>query len=482
MRTCPPTTPSPDFCARGHVPCLYRPAPPLKAPTIKPIGVSDAGHPRPVGLTVSDARHHIHVLGATGAGKSTLLAGMILADADHGRGAVVIDPKGDLITDVLMRLPERLAAKVVLVDADSRGPVPCLNPLEGPKNIAVDNLVSVFARVFSAAWGPRTEDILRAACLTLRAAEPSPTLAALPTLLTNPAGGGRYRAAVAHDPVLRGFWDWYDALSDGARAHAVAPLLNKLRALLLRPFVVDAIAAGPSTVDMSRVLDGGLCLVRIPKGSLGEDTTRLVGSLIVGRVWQAALARAATPQRERRDAALYIDEAQNFLNLPYSAEDMLAEARGYRLSMVLAHQHLGQLPRDLKEGVSTNARTKIYFSCSPEDARELARHTAPRISEHDLAHLAGFHAAIRLVVNGEQTPPFTVLTHNLLPAIPGRAHHIRTVAARNTATSPAAHRNTRAPHYEPTAQHTSTDTEHEIEVGNIVILDPPPPDDFRRAA
>src|SRR5690606_19487743 len=134
-----------------------------------------------------------------------ILARMILADAEHGRGAVVIDPKGDLITDVLQRLPEHAADKVVLFDADSRGPVPCLNPLEGAKEAAVDNLVSVFSRVFSSAWGPRTEDILRAACLSLRAASEAPTLAKLPELLTDPATRARHRDKLADDPTLRGF-------------------------------------------------------------------------------------------------------------------------------------------------------------------------------------------------------------------------------------------------------------------------------------
>lgn len=410
--------------------------PPPNTPTegelIRPVGVSDTGHARPVGLQVSDARHHLHVLGATGSGKSTMLARMILADAEHGRGAVVIDPKGDLITDVLQRLPEHAAERVVLFDADSRGPTPCLNPLEGPKESAVDNLVSVFSRVFSSAWGPRTEDILRAGCLTLRAASDTPTLATLPQLLTDPATRARHRDRVSDDPTLRGFWDWYDQLSDAARAQAVAPLLNKLRAFLLRPFVVKAVAAGPSTVDLTEALDGGLCLVRIPKGSLGEDTTRLLGSLIVARVWQATTARAALAQRERRDASLYVDEAHNFLNLPYAMEDMLAEARGYRLSMTLAHQHLGQLPKDLKEGISTNARSKVFFTASPEDARELARHTAPRVSDHDLAHLGVYHAAARLVVGGEETQPFTVTTQPLPPAIPGRSKAVRQAAAAHT--------------------------------------------------
>jgi len=142
--------------------------------------------------------------------------------------------------------------------------------------------------------------------------------------------------------------------------------------------------------------------------------------------------RAGIPQRSRRDAALYIDECHNFLNLAYPLEDMLAESRGYRLSMVLAHQYLRQLPRELEEGISTNARSKIIFNASPEDARDLARHTTPRLSEHDLANLGRFHIAARLVLDSEEAPAFTARTQKLPPAIPGRARKIRHLATINT--------------------------------------------------
>ena len=405
-------------------------------PEAKPIGVTDTGHQRPVALRVPDARHHLHVIGATGSGKSTLLGNMILADAEAGRGIVLIDPKGDLVTDVLSRLPRSAADRVVIFDADSKSRPPCLNPLDGGEtDLTVDNLVSVFRRVYSAFWGPRTDDVMRAACLTLRTQEGVATLADLPKLLADTAFRSRVTAGIT-DPVLRGFWSWYEELTDSGRSQAISPLMNKLRAFLLRPFVRDAIAGGHSTVDMGQMLDGGICLVRIPKGSLGEETTRLVGSLVVARTWQATTGRARTPQRERRDASLVIDECHNFLNLPYPIEDMLAEARGFRVAMTLAHQHLGQLPRELKEGMSTNARSKIFFNASPEDARELSRHTAPRLSDHDLAHLGAYHAAVRLVLGGEQAQPFTMLTQPLPPAVPGRAREIRAVA-RRAARTPA---------------------------------------------
>jgi hypothetical protein len=410
------------------------PGTPVPGPGVKPLGVADAGPRRPVGLAVADARHHVQVVGVTGAGKTTLIATGVLADVAAGRAAVVVDgSKGDLITALLDRLPAEAAGRVVLFDAADPHP-PCLNPLDGPAETAVDDLVSVFSRVFASSWGPRTDDILRAACLTLTTGGTGRrgTLLDLPDLLADPD----YRAPLigrVTDPVLRGFWAWYEQLSDATRSAYTAPLLNKLRALLLRPFVRNAIAAGPSTVDLSTVLDrGGLLLARLPKGVLGIDTSRLVGSLIVAATWQAATARARTPEHRRRDASLVIDECQNFLNLPYPLEEMLAEARGYRLSMVLAHQHLAQLGGELAEGISANARNKVFFTASPEDARRLARHVTPRLTERDLAHLDAYHAAARLVLAGAQAPAFTFTTVPLGPAIPGRARLIRAAARAHT--------------------------------------------------
>ncbi|UOZ03419.1 type IV secretory system conjugative DNA transfer family protein [Amycolatopsis sp. WQ 127309] len=395
-------------------------------PEVKPLGRADTGHGRPVGLRVTDARQHIHIIGATGSGKSTLLGNLVLDDVAHGRGVVVVDPKGDLVTDVLNRIPLAAADRVVLFDADSMHRPPIINPLDGEDtDREVDNVVSVFRRVYSAFWGPRTDDLMRVSCLTLRAQEGVPTLADLPKLLTSDAFRARITTGLT-DPVLTGFWDGYEELTDSSRSQIISPLMNKLRAFLLRPFVKEAIAGGRSTVDMAQVLnEGGICLVRIPKGSLGDETTRLVGSLIVARTWQAATARARTPQRLRPDASVVVDEFHNFLNMPYSLEDILPESRGYHVGWTLAHQNLAQLHRELKEGLSTNARSKIIYSASPEDARELAQHTAPRLSAHDLSHLDTYHAAARLVTNGGESEPFTMLTNPMPDPIPGRSRKLR---------------------------------------------------------
>ncbi|MFL6110033.1 MAG: TraM recognition domain-containing protein, partial [Catenulispora sp.] len=146
---------------------------------------------------------------------------------------------------------------------------------------------------------------------------------------------------------------------------------------------------------------------------------------VVAKTWQAASRRARLAQSERIDSGLYLDECQNFLTLPYPMEDMLAEARGYRLSLTLAHQNLAQLPRALREGVSANARSKIFFNASPEDARDLERHTAPLLSDYDLSHLGAFQAGARLVAGSQEKPAFTLRTIPMIDAIDGREAEIR---------------------------------------------------------
>jgi hypothetical protein len=402
------------------------------ASTPKMLGDAEGGSRRAVALAVRDARQHLHVMGATGSGKSTLLLQLALGDIAAGRGIVVIDPKGDLITDLLARLPDGAEKRLVLIDPEEHEAPPILNVLSGPDpDLVVDNVVGIFRSIFEAYWGPRTDDILRAACLTLlRAKHASPaSLADVPRLLSDDKFRAPLVAAVSDDVVgLGGFWSWYDALGESSRAQVIGPVMNKLRAFLLRDFVRNVVGRPESSFDMGEVLDGGICLVRIPKGVLGDDTARLLGSFVVARVWQAATHRARLGQAARVDASLYVDECQNFLHLPRSFEEMLAEARGFGLSMVLAHQHLAQLPRELRDAVSANARTKLWFSMSPEDAHSSARHVAPELSEHDLSHLGAYQVAARLVVAGEETPAFTLRTRAASPELPGRADAVRTAA------------------------------------------------------
>ncbi|MFI6180537.1 type IV secretory system conjugative DNA transfer family protein [Nonomuraea sp. NPDC051191] len=431
---------APGVTRAGARPVAPSPAIPRNAAggTARILGDADSGPQRPVALPVRDGRHHTHVLGGTGVGKSTLLANLVLADAAAGRGALVIDPKGDLITDILNRLPARAVGKTVVFDPQDAGPPPSINILAGPDPaFAVDSVVTIFHRCFSTAWGPRVDDLLRSTCLTLTSVlGRKAALGEVPRLLTDQA----FRAQIItklDDGLLGGFWDSYEALTPAGQATVIGPVMNKLRAVLLRPFVRQALASPDTTVPIGKLLDqGGLVLARLPKGILGDDAARLFGSILLAHTWQAATRRSNLAEADRLDASLVIDECHNFLNLPGHVNDVLAEARGYRLSLVLAHQHLDQLPADLREALSADARNKVYFNASPKDANDLKHHTAPLLTPHDLTHLGAYQAAARLIIGGQQTSAFTLRTRPLPAPIEGRQEAVRQ-ASREQFTQPS---------------------------------------------
>jgi hypothetical protein len=195
-------------------------------------------------------------------------------------------------------------------------------------------------------------------------------------------------------------------------------VLNKLRGLLIRDRFTRQLLTGTGPpLDMAAVLDGGICLARLPEGLLGTDTTSLIGSLLVAKVWQATTARARLREHQRAPAALYLDEAHRFLHLYTPIDTMLSQARGYGLGMVLALQNFAQLgTRELREGVSANTLHKLFFRLSPEDATYAERHTYPLLTAHDLSHLDNYVAAVRLHPDGIDRPAFTLRTREL-PAI-----------------------------------------------------------------
>ena len=411
-----------------------RTVPPPRAvqATGKLLGVSDhSAIRRSVAISVEDARHHFHVIGETGTGKSTLLAQLVLQDAEAGRAAVVIDPKGDLVQAILERLPEGAEERTCVLDPDDKETAVGLNVLAGDDHdLVVDHVLGVFKRIYEPWWGPRTDDIMRAACLTLKQI-PGTTLAEVPLLLSHQQWRMKLRERVADVVGIGAFWAWYERLPEQQRVIHIAPLLNKLRAFLLRGPVRAIVGQSDPRLDIGKLLDSrGLLLVRIPKGTLGEETSRLLGAFVIARIWQACMRRADRPEHERTDVSLYVDEMHNYLALPRSFEDLLAEARGYRLSLVLAHQHLGQLPREMREALAANARTKVVFACSPEDAHQLERHFAPELTDHDLSHLAAFQAACRPCIGGGQSASFTFQTRALAEGDPQRASAVRKGSAK----------------------------------------------------
>jgi Helicase HerA, central domain/Type IV secretion-system coupling protein DNA-binding domain len=359
-----------------------------------------------LGISVPDARHHLHLLGPTGVGKSTLLANLAVADMKAGLGVVVVDPKGDLVTELLERVPPGRQSDVVVLDPiDSERPVG-LNPLAtGDRNpeLVADQVLSVFHSLWESSWGPRTADILHASLLSL-AGRTETTLCALPILLTNYQVRRQLLARI-DDPIALGpFWAWYENLRDTERQQVIAPIMNKLRAFLLRRRVRGVLGQVEPRFQVEHVFSKHkILLVSLGKGLLGPEASALLGSLVVAQVWNAALAQAAIPSERRQTVSLYIDEFQDYLRLPTDLADALAQARGLGVAMTLAHQHLAQLPTEMRAAVLANARSRVCFQMTAEDARVMARRSNGQLKDDDFQQLGRYEVYVQLVADGEVT-------------------------------------------------------------------------------
>jgi Type IV secretory system Conjugative DNA transfer len=373
---------------------------------------------RRLGLSIEDARQHLHVIGPTGTGKSTLLANLICQDIAAGRGVVVIEPKGDLVESVLARIPSgRIGDVVVLDPSESEYPVG-LNPLLGrgrAPELVADQVLAVFHALYEANWGPRMQDILHASLLTL-AGRGDASLCVLPALLTNPAVRRRLRAGVDDPIALEPFWAWFDAISDAERQQAIAPVLNKLRPFLLRRSVRAIVGQIEPRFRIDEVFTHRkVVLCSLAKGLIGPEAAALLGSLLVGELWQAVLGRARIPVERRHPVVVYADEFQDYVHLPTDMADALAQARGLGVALTLAHQHLSQLPGNLRAAVLANARSRVCFQLAGDDAQTMARFSGGVLQPIDFQRLRRYEVYAQLVVGGEVTDFASARTLPLLP-------------------------------------------------------------------
>lgn len=378
-------------------------------------------------LDVEALAQHAHVLGPTGRGKTTLLCTLYLEMARLGLGAMYAEPKGDAIDDLCRRIPKQRIQDVVLLDFGNEHHPPALNLLAcppGEEDIHAEALVAIFRRLFGRYWGPRSEDILRSALTTLllnrRADRPAPTLADVLSLLTDPAEKARHPVS---DPVaLEQFWRQWQALSVGQREAALAPVANKLRSFLGRRSLRNIVCQEGAPDFEQLIRQRKLVLVSLPSRTLG-DAADLIGSVLVYRLWQAA--QRLGPDPVRPPYLCLVDEAHRFCRLPGGLAQALAEARGYRLGFILAHQHLAQLTDpDLVEAVHANTQTKLCFSLPPMDAHRMAGHFAPRLDEDNLTRLGRYRIACRISHDGRQLPTATATTQPL-PAAARKSSDIR---------------------------------------------------------
>lgn len=375
---------------------------------------------RVISLTPDDRLRHMSIHGPTGVGKSTLIEAMAEQDIKAGRGVLVIDPKSDLIEEILSRVPDNRADDVIVIDASKTDRPIGFNILacgrdEQSRELVVDRVTHILSELWRSSWGPRTSDVIRSCLLTLthtRAPDGSAfTLAELPELLTNPV----FRRYVTRQKTVpygvRDFWAAYEAMSDAERAQVIGPSMNKIRAILTRTSLRLMLGQSAGIDFGSLFRERKIILIPLSSGIIGTDSARLLGSLLVATLWQETLARTRVPAEKRHPVFAFLDEFQEFVRFGDGDElaDMLAQSRSLGLGLILAHQYLDQLPPHLLSAVLGTVRTQVVFQLGYGDAEKTARRFPPLKTE-DLMSLQAYEIAMRPCVNGRTIAPVTGVT------------------------------------------------------------------------
>lgn len=367
---------------------------------------------RVFGIRQVDRRSHMAILGKTGTGKSALLQSIVLQDIAAGTGGALFDPHGDLVRAVAARIPLNQRAAIVFLDATDPTLQLRFNPFanvpEGQRALAAAGLVEVFKKIWSDDWGPRLEHLLRNVVFTLLE-RPDSTLADVPRLIADRTFRSQVVESIG-DAIVRDFWtNEFEKYSPGFRSVVVAPLQNKIGALLTDPTLRRILVEPGEALDLRRLMDEGkILLVNVDKGLIGEGPAATLGSFLLSHLALAAISRSNVPESERRDFSIVLDEFQTFTTL--SVATMLAELRKFRVGMVLANQHLSQVDPAIRDAVFGNAGTLIAFRVGAADGAFLAREFAPTFAAEDFISLPLYHIYIRLLIDGEPSRPFSATT------------------------------------------------------------------------
>ncbi|MBI4185620.1 type IV secretory system conjugative DNA transfer family protein [Candidatus Berkelbacteria bacterium] len=369
-----------------------------------------------VRLKLDDRRRHLYAVGKTGVGKTTIFIHQIVQDIAAGRGVAYLDPNGDAIEEILGLIPKERAEDVILFDPSDLDRPMGLNMLEWHRPEDRDFLVAEWLLIFQKLFdpnqqgmvGPQFEHWGRNASLTVMARPEGGTLIDIPRLFTDDTFRDDSLRHVT-DPVVRAFWEQQMAkTADFHKSEMYNYFISKFGRFMTNDLMRNVIGQTKSAFDFRSVMDDKkILLVNLSKGKIGETNSYLLGMIIVAKLQVGAFQRADTPEVDRQDFYLYVDEFQNFTTDNFKT--ILAEARKYRLNLAITNQYIAQLPDDIRDAVIGNAGTIVSFRVGAADAEFLAKEF-PSVTEHDLTNLPARTTYVKLLIDGTPSKPFSMQT------------------------------------------------------------------------
>ncbi|MFA7662382.1 MAG: type IV secretion system DNA-binding domain-containing protein [Patescibacteria group bacterium] len=369
------------------------------------------------GIKQDDRRRHMYVVGKTGMGKTELLKNMAISDILADKGVAIIDPHGDFADHVLNFVPSHRVNDVIYFNpSDMDFPI-AFNVMEHVESrfrpLVASGLIGVFKKIWADSWGPRLEYVLRNTILALLE-YPGSTLLGIMKMLVDKVFRAKVISKVT-DPVVRSFWiDEFSKYPDKFATEAVAPIQNKVGQFLSNSVVRNIVGQTKSKIDLREIMDNKKILImNLSKGAIGEDVSELLGAMMITKIQLAAMSRVDTPEEERQDFHLYVDEFQNFATESFAT--ILSEARKYHLNLIMGHQYITQMDEMVRDAVFGNVGTMVVFRVGAADAEYLAKEFEPIFTETDIVNLPKWKIYLKLMIDGVARNPFSA---NTLPPYP----------------------------------------------------------------
>jgi|LauGreDrversion4_2_1035121.scaffolds.fasta_scaffold33946_2 hypothetical protein len=369
----------------------------------------------PFGFRRFDRRRHLYVLGKSGNGKSCFLQLLVKSDIDNGFGCAVLDPHGDLTDEILKTIPKHRLKDVVIFDPSDLNHPPSFNPMipirPDLKVRVMLSFLDTFKRVFGDGWSDKMDHLLRYAINALLNI-PGASIVSLRRLLSDD-DFRREVVARSTDESVRRFWEVeFPSRRQEFEEGPVSQLLNRLDELLATDMIRNILGQPTNTFDFRDFIDSRkIVLFKISKGVLGAENASLLGSLIIWKLYEAAMSRADIPVESRQDFYFYVDEFQNFATPSFG--EILSESRKYRLCLTFANQFLGQLPQTVKETIFGNVANLACFRVGAQDAAVVAQEFKPRFGAEDLMNLPLREFYVKMSIDGEILEAFSGYTLNV---------------------------------------------------------------------